>query len=61
MGFLIFYKQRGREEIGDGRYLGTAKGGRETSFDYLKQLARAIDTLGYHGALLPTGRSCEDA
>ncbi|WP_019390628.1 FMNH2-dependent alkanesulfonate monooxygenase [Priestia filamentosa] len=46
---------------GDGRYLGTSKGGRETSFDYLKQLARAIDTLGYHGALLPTGRSCEDA
>jgi alkanesulfonate monooxygenase len=27
----------------------------------MKQLAQAIDSLGYQGALLPTGRSCEDA
>ena len=46
---------------GDGRYLGTAIGGRTTSYDYLTQIARAVDSLGYHGALLPTGRSCEDA
>lgn len=46
---------------GDGRYLGTAAGGRATSFPYLRQIAQAVDDLGYAGALLPTGRSCEDA
>lgn len=46
---------------GDGRYLGTPIGGRAVTPDYLKQLAGAIDSLGYAGALLPTGRSCEDA
>lgn len=46
---------------GDGRYLGTSIGGRQTSHDYLSQVARAVDQLGYQGALLPTGRSCEDA
>ncbi|MBD2234473.1 FMNH2-dependent alkanesulfonate monooxygenase [Phormidium tenue] len=46
---------------GDGRYLGTAVGGRAITADYLQQLAGAIDQLGYAGALLPTGKSCEDA
>jgi alkanesulfonate monooxygenase len=46
---------------GDGRYLGTAIGGRAVSFPYLRQIAQAVDDLGYTGALLPTGRSCEDA
>jgi alkanesulfonate monooxygenase len=46
---------------GDGRYLGTATGGRAISFPYLRQIAQAVDDLGYTGALLPTGRSCEDA
>lgn len=46
---------------GDGRYLGTGIGGRNTDATYLKQIAQAIDRLGYAGALLPTGRSCEDA
>lgn len=46
---------------GDGRYLGTPIGGRAVTPNYLKQLAGAIDSLGYAGALLPTGRSCEDA
>ena len=46
---------------GDGRHLGTAAGGRVLDFDYLKQVAGAIDALGFYGALLPTGRSCEDA
>jgi alkanesulfonate monooxygenase len=46
---------------GDGRYLGTATGGRPLDFDYLRQVATAVDSLGYYGALLPTGRSCEDA
>ncbi|MBN3905367.1 MAG: FMNH2-dependent alkanesulfonate monooxygenase [Nostoc sp. NMS1] len=46
---------------GDGRYLATAIGGRAVSFAYLRQIAQAVDDLGYTGALLPTGRSCEDA
>lgn len=46
---------------GDSRYLGTATGARPVTFDYLQQIAVAADTLGYDGALLPTGRSCEDA
>lgn len=46
---------------GDGRYLGTATGGRNIKFSYLRQIAQAVDELGYTGALLPTGRSCEDA
>jgi alkanesulfonate monooxygenase len=46
---------------GDGRYLGTAHGARAVSLPYLKQIAQAADELGYAGALLPTGRSCEDA
>jgi alkanesulfonate monooxygenase len=46
---------------GDGRYLGTSIGGRSVSFDYWRQIAQAVDQLGFTGALLPTGRSCEDA
>jgi len=46
---------------GDGRYLSSSKGARSTSLDYLTQVARAVDTLGYSGALLPIGRTCEDA
>ncbi|ALF56108.1 alkanesulfonate monooxygenase [Nostoc piscinale CENA21] len=46
---------------GEGRYLGTAIGGRVTNFDYWRQIAQAVDHLGFAGALLPTGRSCEDA
>ena len=46
---------------GDGRYLGTPTGGRPLDYDYLRQIATAVDSLGYYGALLPTGRSCEDA
>jgi alkanesulfonate monooxygenase len=46
---------------GDGRYLGTSRGGRATDAAYLRQIAQAVDALGYEGALLPTGRGCEDA
>lgn len=45
----------------DGRYLGTTLGGRVADFDYLQQVAHAVDTLGFTGALLPTGRWCDDA
>ena len=46
---------------GDGRYLGTSEAGRPLDLSYLQQVAAAIDRLGFYGALLPTGRSCEDA
>ncbi|MER9580886.1 FMNH2-dependent alkanesulfonate monooxygenase [Mesorhizobium sp. M0276] len=46
---------------GDGRYLGTATGGRATDLPYLRQIAQAADQLGYYGVLLPTGKSCEDS
>ena len=46
---------------GDGRYLGTTHLMRQTDHAYLKQIAQAVDQLGYEGVLLPTGNSCEDA
>src|SRR6185312_16254077 len=46
---------------GDGRYLASTEGARETDLPYLKQIAQAADDLGYFGVLLPTGRSCEDS
>jgi alkanesulfonate monooxygenase len=46
---------------GDGRYLATNKGSRRATPFYLRQIAEAVDGLGFGGALLPTGRSCEDA
>ena len=46
---------------GDSRYLGTSEGGRAVDLAYLTQIAKAADSLGYYGALLPTGRSCEDS
>jgi len=45
---------------GDSRYLGTSKGGRAVDHAYMKQIAVAVDNLGYEGVLIPTGRSCED-
>ncbi len=45
---------------GDSRYLGTSKGARQVDFAYMKQIAVAVDNLGYEGVLIPTGRSCED-
>ncbi|HBP5368701.1 FMNH2-dependent alkanesulfonate monooxygenase [Pseudomonas aeruginosa] len=46
---------------GDGYFLGTSQGARPVSLPYLKQVAQAADSLGYHGVLIPTGRSCEDS
>jgi alkanesulfonate monooxygenase len=46
---------------GDGRYLGAAKHARPADQQYLSQIARAVDELGYEGVLIPTGRTCEDA
>ena len=41
---------------GDSRYLGVTTGGRAVNLPYLKQVAQAVDSLGFTGALLPTGR-----
>jgi alkanesulfonate monooxygenase len=38
-----------------------SSGERAASLDYLTQLARAADALGYEGVLTPTGAHCEDA
>jgi alkanesulfonate monooxygenase len=46
---------------GDGRYLGSSHQMRDIDLGYLKQVAQAIDHLGFEGALLPTGTACEDA
>lgn len=46
--------------FGDSRYLGSRDGARPLDIDYLKQLGTAVDSLGYDGVLIPTGRSCED-
>jgi alkanesulfonate monooxygenase len=46
---------------GDGRFLGTARGGRHVDFGYFKQIAQAADNLGFEGMLIPTGRSCDDS
>ena len=46
---------------GDGRYLGTQKGARPVTLPYLQQIAIAVDSLGFHGVLIPTGKSCEDS
>ncbi|APH58550.1 FMNH2-dependent alkanesulfonate monooxygenase [Granulibacter bethesdensis] len=46
---------------GDGRYLASQVGARHVTLNYLSQIARAADELGYYGLLLPTGKSCEDS
>ena len=46
---------------GDGRYLASPLGARSTTFPYMRQVAQTVDNLGFTGALLPTGRYCEDA
>jgi alkanesulfonate monooxygenase len=46
---------------GDGRYLGSAEQSRVTDYAYLRQIAQAVDELGFSAVLLPTGNSCEDA
>jgi alkanesulfonate monooxygenase len=55
MGILWFIPSHG-----DGRYLGTTKGGRSAEYSYFRQIAQAADRLGYKGVLIPTGKSCED-
>ena len=55
---------------GDSRYVvggghgstpGVAAGDRPASVEYLAQIARSAEQLGFTGALTPTGAWCEDA
>lgn len=46
---------------GDGSYLGSESQQRPPDFGYFKQIAQAVDRLGFGGVLLPTGQSCEDS
>lgn len=46
--------------MGDGRYLGTSRGAKITDLHYFRQIAQAVDRLGYTGMLVPTGHACED-
>ncbi|HQZ12453.1 MAG TPA: FMNH2-dependent alkanesulfonate monooxygenase [Devosia sp.] len=46
---------------GDGPYLGSSHLGRSADFPYLKEVAQAVDRLGYEGVLLPTGQNCEES
>jgi alkanesulfonate monooxygenase len=39
----------------------SAPSARPATLEYLTQLAKAADSLGYHGVLTPTGAHCEDA
>lgn len=45
---------------GDRRYLGSSRGVRAPSYRHFSTIARAADTLGYDGVLIPIGRGCQD-
>jgi alkanesulfonate monooxygenase len=45
----------------DGFYPWSAKGARKIDFGYIRQVATAVDYLGYTGALLATGGGAHDA
>jgi alkanesulfonate monooxygenase len=46
---------------GDGTYLGSERQQRPPEFAYFRELAQAVDRLGFPGVLLPTGQACEDS
>lgn len=46
---------------GDGSYLGSSELNRAPSYPYLRDIAVAVDRLGFSGVLLPTGVGCEEA
>lgn len=46
---------------GDGSYLGAQERQRPPEFRYFREIATAVDRLGFGGVLLPTGQSCEDS
>jgi len=46
---------------GDGSYLGSEEQERPPEFGYFREIAQAVDRLGFPGVLLPTGQNCEDS
>jgi alkanesulfonate monooxygenase len=46
---------------GDGSYLGSEARQRPPEFRYFREIATAVDRLGFEGVLLPTGQTCEDS
>lgn len=46
---------------GDGTYLGSTELNRAPDNRYLREIAVAVDRLGYKGVLLPTGVACEES
>lgn len=46
---------------GDGAYLGSDLRSRQPDPDYFKEIAQAVDRLGYSGVLIPTGAACEES
>lgn len=47
--------------FGDGPHIGSLEGARPATHAYLRQIAQAADALGYHGVLVPCGKTCEEA
>jgi alkanesulfonate monooxygenase len=45
---------------GDFRQLNNSEGSRSATYNYCKQIAQAVDDLGYTGVLIPTGKTCEE-
>ncbi|MFJ8267719.1 FMNH2-dependent alkanesulfonate monooxygenase [Peribacillus asahii] len=45
---------------GDFRQLNNNEGSRPATYNYCKQIAEAVDDLGYTGVLIPTGKTCEE-
>ena len=44
---------------GDFKQLN-GEGSRPATYNYCKQIAQAVDDLGYSGVLIPTGKTCEE-
>lgn len=45
---------------GDFHQLNNSEGSRPATYNYVKQIAQAVDDLGYTGVLIPTGKTCEE-
>ncbi|KZM54303.1 FMNH2-dependent alkanesulfonate monooxygenase [Aeribacillus pallidus] len=45
---------------GDFRQLNHQEGSRPATYNYCRQIAQAVDDLGYSGVLIPTGKTCEE-
>ncbi|SHE53529.1 alkanesulfonate monooxygenase [Seinonella peptonophila] len=46
--------------LGDSRYFGADKRNNNTNLEYLEQVAKTVDSLGYDGMYLGTGSYCDD-